>query len=169
MFGVTESNGQVYKNTNASISFYSHTPVLDIEADSKDGNSIIDITKNQLAFSVKNSSFRFKNSLMEEHFNEKYIESEKYPTSSFSGTINEKINFAVQGEYRVTATGKLSIHGVQQLRTISGIVLVQKGKILIKSEFLVKTADHKIEVPQLVFEKIAEEIKVTVNSVLLVK
>lgn len=160
---------QVYKNTNGMIGFFSHTPVLDIEAVSKDANSIIDLSKNQLAFSVKNKTFKFKNSLMEEHFNEKYIESEKYPTSSFAGTINEKINLTAEGEYKVTLTGKLSIHGVQLDRVIPGTISVQKGKILLKSEFMVKTADYKIEVPQLVFEKIAEEIKVSVSSVILIK
>jgi hypothetical protein len=160
---------QVYRNTNATVNFYSHTPLEDIEAVSDEANSIIDISKNQLAFSVKNKSFKFKNSLMEEHFNEKYMESETYPASSFAGAINEKIPFSTEGEYQITVTGKLNIHGVSVIRTIPGIITVQKEKIVLKSEFTVKTADHKIDIPKLVFEKIAEQIKVTVNSTLLMK
>ncbi len=155
---------KVYKSNAATISFYSHTPIEDIEAKSDKATSVINSVNNQIAFLVTNNSFQFSNSLMQEHFNEKYMESDKYPKSSFSGKINETITWATDGEYKVTVTGKLTVHGVGQDRTIPATISIKQGKVSAKSEFLVKTADHKIEIPKLVWEKIAEEIKVNISA-----
>jgi hypothetical protein len=153
---------KTYKSSNGTITFYSHTPIEDIEAKSEKASSVLNPSNNQIAFLVLNTSFQFSNSLMQEHFNEKYMESEKFPKSSFSGKINEPITWATDGEYKVTATGKLNVHGVSQDRTIPATITIKQGKVSAKSDFLVKTADHKIEIPKLVWEKIAEEIKVNV-------
>lgn len=150
------------KSSKATISFYSHTPIEDIEAKSDKASSVLNTATNQLAFLVLNTSFTFSNSLMQEHFNEKYMESEKYPKSSFSGKINEAMDWIKEGDTKVTVTGKLTVHGVTQDRTIPATISIKQGKITAKSEFMVKTADHKIEIPQLVWEKIAEEIKINV-------
>jgi hypothetical protein len=158
------SLGTVFKTNTGNVSFFSETPAMNIEANSQVLSSIISPDNNTLAFSVQNTSFHFKNALMEEHFNEKYIESDKYPRSSFSGKINEQIDLRKEGVYKVTATGKLNIHGVEQLRTISGDLTISKNKLHLNSSFMVKLVDHKIEVPTLVFEKVAEEIKITVDS-----
>jgi polyisoprenoid-binding protein YceI len=106
---------------------------------------------------------------MQEHFNEKYMESEKFPLSQFRGTIQEKIDLKVAGTYQVTVKGKLTIHGVEQERTITGTITVKDGKITVQSKFKIKVADHKIEIPSLVATKIAEELDVEVNAVLLPK
>jgi polyisoprenoid-binding protein YceI len=155
---------KTYKATAARIGFYSHTPIEDIEAKSDKASSVIDPSKNQLAFVVTNTSFVFPNSLMQEHFNDKYMESDKYPKSSFSGKINEPIDWNVDGEYKATVTGKLKIHGEETDRTIPATISIKEGKVSAKSEFMVKTADHKIEIPKLVWEKIAEELKVNVSA-----
>ena len=106
---------------------------------------------------------------MQEHFNEKYMESDKNPKSTFKGKINEKIDFTKDGEYNVTVTGKLNIHGVEQDRTISGKVIVKEGKIQLLTSFKVKNADHKVEIPKIVSAKIAEELDVKVDALLLPK
>lgn len=154
----------LFKSTSSKVSFYSHTPLEDIEAISDKATAVINPTTNQLAFVVPNTSLVFHNSLMQEHFNEKYMESAKYPKSTFSGKITEKIDWATDGEYPVSVVGKLNIHGVEMERTIKAVIAVKKGIISAKSEFFVKTADHKIEVPKLVWEKIAEEMKVNVSA-----
>ena len=158
------TTGTVYKTNLGQVSFFSKTSAMDIQATSQVLNSIISPDNNNLAFSVQNTSFKFKNSFMEEHFNEKYMESDKYPRSTFTGKINEAVDLRKDGVYNVTASGKLSIHGVEQPRTIAGELTILKGKLHLKSNFNVKLVDHKIEVPTLVFEKIAEEIKVAVDS-----
>jgi hypothetical protein len=100
---------------------------------------------------------------MEEHSNENYMESEKYPTSVFRGKFDQKIDPQKTGVYKVKATGFLEMHGVRQNREISRTIEINEG-VKIHSEFMAKLVDHKIEVPKLVFEKIAESIKITVDG-----
>ena len=157
--------GQVIKSESALVNFLSKTPLEDIDANSKEVGSIINTEKNQIAFSVLNKSFKFDNSLMEEHFNEKYMESEKFPSSTFSGTINEQIDYLQDTDKKITVTGKLKIHGVEKVITIPGFIRIAKGKINLQTQFAVKTADYNIDIPTLIFEKIAQEIKVTVSSI----
>ena len=101
---------------------------------------------------------------MQEHFNENYMESAKYPNAKFSGKINEKVDYTKNGEYKVTCTGTLTIHGVAQPTTISGTLKINEGKVHLDSKFAVKLKDFKIEVPKLVFQNIAESIDVTMTA-----
>lgn len=160
---------QLFSTATGTVSFFSTTPVENIEAKSVQTLSVLNSKTRELAFSVNNTSFNFPNKLMQEHFNEKYMESEKYPKSTFKGKINEDIDLAKDGEYKVTVTGKLNIHGVELDRTIPGTVLVKDGSITLGAKFKVKVADHKIEIPTLVVTKIAEEIDVVIDSKLLPK
>lgn len=166
---VVAAQAQLYSTGTGKTDFYSKTPVEDIEAHSKQTMAVLNTEKKAVAFKVTNTTFEFTNKLMEEHFNEKYMESEKFPTSTFSGTINETIDFEKDGVYKVTVTGKLNIHGVELPRTISGTITVAKGQIQLVSDFKVKVADHKIEVPTMVMAKIAEEIDVHVDATLNLK
>lgn len=159
----------LYKATNAEVSFFSKTPMEDIDGKSNVVNTIITIENKSLVFLIPNKSFNFPNKLMQEHFNEKYMESEKYPFSTFKGTVQENIDLKVNGEYKVTVKGKLTIHGVEQERTISGTITVSEGKLELTSNFKVKNADHKIEIPKLVVAKIAEELDVQVKATLVPK
>jgi polyisoprenoid-binding protein YceI len=161
-FGVFAQNAKTA--TSGTISFFSSTPVEDIDAYTNNVLSKVDFTKKTMAFVIQNNSFQFKNKLMQEHFNEKYMESDKYPQSSFVGIISGDYDIAKDGEYKVSVTGKLKIHGVEQERTIPGSIVVKEGKIVLKSAFKVKVADHKIEIPKLVTSKIAEEIDVKVEA-----
>jgi len=103
---------------------------------------------------------------MEEHFNENYMESEKFPNAEFKGKINEKVDYKKDGEYKVTVTGKLTIHGVVKERTIEGKITIKGDEITISTTFMVHIADHNIEIPSVVVKNIAEDVKVTVSSVL---
>lgn len=162
------TNAQVFSTSSASIGFFSKTPIENIEAKSAKALAVMN-AKREVAFSVTNTTFQFPNKLMQEHFNEKYMESEKYPTSTFKGKINEEVDLTKDGEYSVSVTGKLAIHGVEKDRTITGMIVVKEGKLTLKSEFLVKVSDHKIEVPSLVVAKISEEIEVKIEALLLQK
>ncbi len=165
-FLIWNAHAQLFVTPAAKIDFFSKTPVEDIEAHSDNGVAILNTKTGELAFQVINTSFHFPNKLMEEHFNEKYMESEKFPKSSFKGKINETIDYTKDGTHNVTVTGTLNIHGVEQARTITGKVIIANGTIQLISDFKVKVADHKIEIPKLVLAKIAEEINVTVNATL---
>lgn len=158
------AQAQLFSTAVGSISFFSKTPVENIEAQSAQTLSVLNVKTKDMAFSVGNTSFKFQNKLMEEHFNEKYMESEKYPQSTFKGRINEDVDLTKDGEYTVTVTGKLNIHGVEQERTVPGTVLVKDGTITLGSMFKVKVVDHKIQIPKLVLAKIAEEIEVKIDA-----
>ena len=159
----------LYKASNATVSFFSKTPVEDINGKSETATTLINLETKDIAFMIQNTSFIFPNKLMQEHFNEKYMESEKYPASSFRGNVQEDINLKIAGIYKVTVKGKLNIHGVTQERTIAGTIVVNEGSITLESDFKVKNADHKIKIPSLVVTKIAEELDVKVVATLLPK
>lgn len=162
---VSQVSAQVYFTNAGKVSFFSSTPVEDIKAENP--KTLVALKANgELAVVIYNTGFEFENKLMQEHFNEKYMESEKYPQSTFQGKINEKIDFTKDGEYNVTATGKLRIHGVEQTRTITGKLIIKGSSIQLISSFKVKTADHKIEIPTLVVAKVAEEIDIKVDCIL---
>jgi hypothetical protein len=160
---------QLCSTQSGKIDFYSKTPAEDIEAHSGKVLAVMSTEKKEMAFSVENTTFEFPNKLMQEHFNEKYMESEKYPKSSFKGKVNENIDLSKDGEYPVTVTGKLNLHGVEKDRTIGGTISVNSGVLTLKSEFKVLVKDHDITIPKLVIANIAEEITVTVNAQLMPK
>jgi hypothetical protein len=154
----------VYICKNANITLFSKAPIEDIEAKSAKGTSVYNAATGDLAFSLLMTSFVFPKSLMQEHFNENYMESDKYPQATFKGKIAEHVDATKDGTYPVNATGVLTVHGVAQNRTIPGSISVKGGVVTMTSEFMVKCADHKITIPTIVFHNIAESIKITVSA-----
>jgi hypothetical protein len=153
----------LFSTGNGQTTFYSETPVEDISAVNKLGQSILNTATNEIVVQMNMKQFDFPNKLMQEHFNENYIESDKYPKAIFKGKINEKIDFTKNGTYDITATGDFTLHGVTKARTLKGKITVSQGTLNITTDFDVALADHKIEVPQIVFVKIAQVIKVKNN------
>jgi len=160
---------QQYMTKDGSIRFFSSAPLEDISAKSNKLTSIFNTANNEIAFSVTIKSFDFEKKLMQEHFNEKYMESDKYPTSTFSGRV-EGFDVSKGGVQPVVAKGKLTIHGVTREVEIPGTIeMTADNKIKMISTFKVKVADYEIEIPQLVFQNIAEEVEVTVDFTLIKK
>ena len=159
---------QLYKNKveQGIISFYSKTPLEDIDAISKKATVVLKTSTNDIQVGVPLISFKFKKPLMEEHFNENYVESEKYPTCTFKGKIIESIDFSNDGEYNVTVKGIMDLHGVQKEIVTPGIIVVKGKEISLSSTFKIKVADYNIKVPTLYIKNIAEVVDVKVNSVL---
>jgi hypothetical protein len=153
-----------YQLSNSSIKFFSEAPLENIEAKNIDSKGIVDLSARSFTLRVPIKSFVFEKNLMQEHFNENYMESDRYPTASFKGTIDGKYDLKKNGSYAVTATGELDIHGVKQKRTIVARIEVKDKSIKLVSKFKVKLEEHKIEIPTLVFNKIAEEVDVTLES-----
>jgi polyisoprenoid-binding protein YceI len=152
---------QLFTATTSEITFFSDAPLEDIEAVNKASQSLLNTSTREIAVKVPIKSFVFPKSLMQEHFNENYLESEKFPYAMFKGKINEAIDFAKAGTYDVTATGKLAIHGVERDQTLKGKLTVMPGKMNLNATFEVLLADHKIKIPEVVFMKIAEKIAVS--------
>src|ERR1700757_1839989 len=146
---------QLYKSTEGTVSFFSETAIENIDATSKNIESIINSSTNEIVFSVAISSFQFRREKMQEDFNEDYMESDKYRDATYKGKKD--------GTYKITSQGVLTIHGVAKERTDTGTVSIKQGKITMKNSFLVRVANHGIKIPQLVLYKVAEVVSVKVT------
>jgi len=158
-------NNPLFSTRNGSISIRSDAPLELIEAASGELKGVIDVSKKTFSFSIQNRSFKgFNSPLQQEHFYENYIEANKFPSSSFKGKIIEQVDLTTDGNYQVRAKGLLFIHGVEQERIIKVDVKVKNGVIQASSAFTVPLSDHNITIPKIVYQKIAEEVNVTVNA-----
>jgi len=155
----------IFISKSASISFFATTPLEDVEAKSDKANSVIDTKTRNLVFKVNNTSFEFPKKLMQEHFNENYMESDKYPVSTFKGKITDEVDLTKDGTYNVTVDGSLDVHGVVKNYQTKATLVVSKGTINAKTEFKVKVADHQIKIPTVVFAKIAQVVDVHISAV----
>jgi len=158
------SHSQVYMDKKAKTHFLSKSDIEDIEATNKTSVVVMDASKGNVQVQVQIKAFKFASSFMEEHFNENYMESEKFPFGTFKGKINETIDYTKDGENKVTCTGKLEMHGVAKDVTIPGTLTVKGNLITLIANFMVKIADYKIKVPSLYTKNIAEEIAVDLNA-----
>jgi hypothetical protein len=158
-------NGQKYMTKNGFIGFYSKTSMEVIKADNNQVASILDTGTGEMVFQVLIKSFHFDRALMEEHFNENYMESEKYPKSTFKGKITNlpSVSFTKNGTYDVTVEGDLTIHNVNNKLSIKGTIEVITGGINANSKFNIVPEDYKIEIPGVVREKIDKNLEVTVS------
>jgi len=162
--GIVSAQGKFFTRTG-SIRFYSETPVENIEAVNTQASSIFDTDNGDIVLSVQMIGFEFEKALMQEHFNENYVESEKFPKSTFKGRIvdYDQSIFSGASKAEVTVEGELTIHGVT--KNIQTVATVQKtdDKIQAHAEFEVKVADYNIKIPNAVINNIAESILVTVD------
>ena len=156
-----------FTTKSGEINFVSNAQLELIKATSNEVEGIIDPATNQFAFRVNIGSFKgFNSALQRDHFNEKYLESERMPTASFTGKIIEQVDLSTNGTYEVRAKGDLDIHGQKQTRIIRSKLNVQDGVLKIESSFLVPLTDHNISIPRLVSQKIATEIEISINVTL---
>ena len=160
------ARSQKYFTKNGHISFFSKAPLENIKADNNQVINVLNILTGAVQFSMLIKNFHFAKSLMEVHFNENYMESEKFPTAGFKGTITNlnDIQFARDGIYNATVTGDMTLHGVSKKITALGVITVSGGKISLRSKFFVKLADYNISIPKLVIDKVAESVEITINS-----
>ncbi|MCH5686794.1 YceI family protein [Niabella sp. W65] len=154
---------QKYFTKNGIISFSAGTSMEDIDAVNKSATSVIDVTSGKIEFAVLIKGFEFKRDLMQEHFNENYMESSKYPKAVFKGTIVESIPFSKPGTYAATVKGVMEIHGVRRETTAKGTIKVSAQSIQALSQFTLNTSDFKISIPGVVKDKISPLVKVSVN------
>jgi hypothetical protein len=150
---------------NASVSFFSSTVIEDIEGKSNTANSVLDLKSKNILFKVSNNSFQFKKKLMQEHFNENYMESDKYAFSTFKGKITDNVDLSKDGNYTVNIEGDLDIHGVIKPYKTKATLTVSNKVITAKTVFKVKIEDHQIKIPTLVFNHIAEFVEVRISAV----
>ena len=162
---VTSAFAQKHMTRTGHLWFYSHTPVEDIEAHNNQAMSVLNADNGEMVFAVLMKGFQFEKALMQEHFNEKYVESDKFPKASFKGKITnvDEVDFAKDGTYAAKAEGELTIHGVTQEVEAEGEVKVENGNIVIASVFQLKPEDYDIKIPGIVRDNIAKIIDIHVD------
>jgi polyisoprenoid-binding protein YceI len=150
-------NAQIFTGKNGEINFFSETPIEDISAVNNKVSAVFDGSTNDLVFQLNITDFKFPIALMQEHFNENYLESDLYPKSNFIGRV---VNIM---DEQATVSGDLTIHGITNSIDVVGSFIKSKNSVLINSQFIVKLKDYNIKIPKIVMYKIAEEIEVKVN------
>ena len=161
----SQSLASIYSGRQGEVRFLSEAPLESIEASSGQLQGAINVEERKFAFLVDIRSFQgFNSALQREHFQENYMESELYPKAYFSGTFIGNVDLTQNGRYRLRAKGHLFIHGKSQERIIEGTIEVEKGIIKVESYFTVLLSDHDINIPRIVTQKIASEIRVWVNT-----
>ncbi len=159
---------QRYFTRDANVKFFSDGKLEKIEATNKSGTAVIDFGTGKMEWKVLIKNFLFEKALMQEHFNENYMESSKYPSASFKGQITNlsEVNLNADGVYKTKVSGKMNIHNVERDVNLDGTITVSGGKIKVSSAFVVKCSDYNIRIEAQKVSNIANEISVTVNAVL---
>ncbi len=160
-FSFIVSAQTLYSTNKGQVSFYSDAPLEDIEAINKGVAAIINADNNEIAVQMRILDFEFPNKLMQEHFNENYLESEKYPTAVFKGKFKESIDVKISGTYAATAEGTMTIHGVSRSVSIPGTIVSEGNQLKLDFKFPVTLEDYKVDIPTIVFKKIAQVVDVT--------
>jgi polyisoprenoid-binding protein YceI len=161
---VSFAQDKFYTKTG-KINFVSKAPLEDIEGKNKTATAVIDSKTGAMQFAVQMKGFEFEKQLMQQHFNENYVESDKYPKAEFKGTItnNSAINYKKDGTYQAKVKGKLTIHGVTKDVETTGSLKINGGKIDASSSFNVLLSDYNIKIPAVVKDKVSNSIKIVVD------
>ncbi|HSF90548.1 MAG TPA: YceI family protein [Saprospiraceae bacterium] len=168
--GIASLFGQKYYSKVGQVVFTSDAPLEKIEGRNSNGLIVLDAANGRIECSVLIKGFQFEKALMQDHFNENYMESHKFPKGVFKGTITnmQDIHLKKDGTYTAVIKGDLTLHGITKPFSPTGKVVVKGGKITASSTFEILVADFNIEIPKVVRENIAEKVKVTIQADLLV-
>ena len=157
----------IYYTRSGEVSFFSSTPIYDISAVNNQMTCVLDLETGSVSFRIPILGFDFPNGLMQEHFNENYMESDVYPNASFKGEIVDwnKIKLS-EIPQEVILKGIMTIHGVSKKISEIGKISIKNDDVIGNSKFLIRVADYNIEIPKLVREKIAKVVSVDTQLVL---
>ncbi|RNL87852.1 YceI family protein [Sinomicrobium pectinilyticum] len=150
-----------YLTRQGEVSFYSHTPVEDIKAENKQVLSIVDLASGEVAINILMKSFLFEKALMQEHFNENYVESDKFPKATFTGKINNLAEVLSGDNHVAEVRGRLTIHGITKPVEIEAKANIEGDKVILKGKFMIAVADYDIKIPAIVRNNIAREVEVS--------
>lgn len=157
---------QKFFSKTATIQFDASGPIEKIQAKNGAVAFVLNTESGEIQTSAQIKSFVFDRSLMQEHFNENYMESEKFPKSNFKGNIsnNTEINYKVDGTYTAKVSGKLTIHGVTKDVNIVAKIIIKESKIKVESQFNINCSDYAISIPGAVKDKVANQVKITITG-----
>jgi hypothetical protein len=157
---------EMFYTREGRISFFSEAPLENIEAHNNRGSSVYNASSGEFEFSVLIRGFIFEKSLMQEHFNENYMESHLHPRASFKGVIrdHEKIDLNTDGKYPFVVEGEMEIRSISKPIVANGSFVVKNGRISLESVFELAVADFDISIPAVVRDNIAREVEVKVKA-----
>jgi polyisoprenoid-binding protein YceI len=158
------ANAQKYALEKSAVQFYSDATIEDIKADNTKASSLFNLENGEVVFAIPIKDFEFAKSLMKEHFNEKYLESHKFPKAIFQGKFLD-VKKDAAGEQSIKASGKLTIHGVTKDVVIPGSIEIKGSQIVARSTFSIHLADYQIAIPKLLWQNIAEDVEVSVEFI----
>ncbi len=161
----TSTFAQKLATRSGYVKFFSETPIENIEAENSIVSSVIDFSSGKFAFLVQIKAFQFEKALMQEHFNENYMESGEFPKASFKGKIENlgDVDVSKDGEYQVVMSGLMEIHGVKKELKEGALLTVKDGKVTIESKFKLKPEDYGVKIPAAKKDNISETLDITVK------
>ncbi|MDQ3016049.1 MAG: YceI family protein [Bacteroidota bacterium] len=159
-------SSQKYFSKTGKIAFHSDAPMEKIEATNTTASTVLDASTGNYEWAVLIQGFKFDKSLMQEHFNENYMESGTYPKAKFKGKVDNisSVNFKKDGDYPVNVSGQMEIHGVTKPVSSTGVITVKGGSISAKSDMTILIADYGIVIPKLVADNIAKTVDIKVQA-----
>jgi hypothetical protein len=163
--GTIASAQDKFFTKNGRIGFVSKGSIETIEANHKSVTCVLDSKTGNLQFSVLMRGFEFRKALMQEHFNENYVESDKYPRSEFRGQItnNSAIDYTKDGVYDAKVKGKLTIHGVTKDIETDGKITVKGGKPQANASLGIQLADYKIAIAGIHKDNINNNVTISID------
>lgn len=163
--GFTAARAQdIYVTSTSETTFFSETRVEDIKATSPKAISAVNIKTDSIFIKIPIKSFHFRNGMMQEHFNENFMESDDFPYGEFKGIILGDVDYTKDGTYEASVKGKLTIHGVSKQRTIEGRIIVKDGGFTIETTFIINLIDHDIDRPKMLMLRVAEQIEIKMKT-----
>lgn len=165
MSGLCLQAQEKFFTKSGKIIFESKAPLENIEGLNKSVTSVLDIKTGNMQFAVLMKGFEFEKALMQEHFNENYVESHKYPKAEFKGQVvnNAEINYTKEGTYTAKVKGKLTIKGESKDVETTGTILIKEGRVVTSSIFNIQLSDFKVEIPRIVKDNISNTVKIIVD------
>jgi polyisoprenoid-binding protein YceI len=146
-----------------TVRFFSEAPMENIEAKTNSALGVMDPATNKVAVSILMKGFAFEKDLMQEHFNENYLESDKYPKATFSGSYEDEIDLSQLGKVSRVIKGEFTLHGVKKMIEIPTEFNITETTVEVSNKFNIEIEDYDIKVPKLVIMNIAEIVEVTTN------
>ena len=166
IFQTIKAEAQTYSVKEMYVHFFSPAPIADIEAITNSASVVLNTDKKEVEIELKVASFKFKKALMQTHFNEKYIESKRYPNAGFKGKFKDIINLEKDGTYILNLDGKFNIHGVERQKNITCKIIVKDNVVAFETAFKLLSADYKIKAPDVIYRKVGQEVNVDSNGIL---
>lgn len=165
LFIPAKSQDTLWFTRTGHIYFISHTDIIDIDANHYQTASFLNTRSGEIAFTLLMKSFQFTLPLAEEHFNENYVESEKFPKATFKGKVVDfdPSRLAPDIDYQVVVQGDLTMHGVTSAVREKGVLRKSGNEIRATSKFSILLETYHIKIPNIVEDKVAKEIPIEVN------